>query len=752
MDSFKGSFSAKQYIEQCSKKTVTAGRKPSLSAEVGFDPKPLIRAFEGSLDELLRLRRKVQNKIDDLDDAAKASEVARKRKLAELQAAIEDVKSAFQALESHLGMVGKTAIRIGEQLETIDKQRTRAVEARDLIQYFLDFNKDEGHFRLEEYRKSGNDSELKSAVIARRLAALAKELDAPGTETARINIEKYCEELEQEMLSRFDAAYRENDKTDMNFCAKFLFELNGGNSCVQAYVNQNEFFLNRAIISEDEFDNSDDIDMIGLRKLFDDIRTSFPAEWSTISVVFPNSIAVLKTFIQRIFAQLAGEVSPLLYLRTLASIHSSTLSLTNDLKRQGETLLAGAEPEYTLSATLDRYFDDLFVPYTDGDRYINIENTCLLQRLESVIAPFINHVINRKKLKNKSKQQPPLPAVGNLLTIVGFDGSKSPTSPTFPKPEDDPSQLSLKIILELIKMHLESAKRCRELSKQGVHAKNAGALFKVFVDVAGLEYILAAVEIAAEENMVVDTKSEPEVDNALRFVSVTSKTLQLIQLHFQTYVIPAVSSSPSAHREAIIIKNEFMSSIEDILNQLLQKQIDAILAWAATLLSKQKKGEFKPKDETFESNVVATQPCQQCCEFMRRICATAQQSLDSENLEVFLCDIGFAFHGMLLEHIKKFTFSYSGGVTLTKDLAKYYETMSFFKQPPITERFEMLREIGNLFIVKPENLHTVLSEGCLGRIEVQLLQPFLMTRSDWGRIQKYEVFSGSGGRLGHVNS
>ncbi|KAI8846204.1 exocyst complex component Sec10-like protein [Chytridium lagenaria] len=726
MENFKGNFSAKEYIEQCAKKAAPAVRKQSIPS---------------SLDELLRLRRKVQNKIDDLDDAAKASEVARKKKLAELQSAIE---SAFQALESHLGMVGKTAIRIGEQLETIDKQRTRAVEARDLIQYFLDFNKDDGHFRLEEYRKSGSDAELKSAVIARRLAALAKELDAPGTEEARENIEKYCEELEQEILSRFDTAYKENDKAKMNFCAKFLFELNGGNSCVQAYVNQHEFFINRAMLFENELDNNDDVDMIGLRKLYDDVRQSFAKEWSTISAVFPNSVSVLKTFIQRIFAQLiqnyleilltkAGEVSPLLYLRTLASIHSSTLALTNDLKKQGETLLAGVETEYTLSATLERYFDDLFVPYTEGDRYINTDELA-----------FFN--TSRKNKKNKSKQ-PASPAVGNLLTIVGLDKA----APVSPKPDDESSVMTVKVIVELIKMHLESARRCKELSKQGIHAKNAGALFKVFVDVAGLHYILVAVEIAAEDTLAVDLKGEPEITNSLRFVSITSEVLQLIQLHFQTCVIPAVSSSPSAHREAIIIKNEFMSSIEDILNHLLQKQVDVILSWLSNLLSKQKKLEFKPKDETFEINVVATQPCQLCCDFVRRICENSHEALDSENLEVFLCDIGFAFHGILLEHIKKFSYSYSGGVTLTKDLAKYYEAMASFKQRPVTERFEMLRELGNLFIVKPENLHTVLSEGYLARIELQLLQPFLMTRTDWSRIQKYEIFSGNSGRLNHVH-
>jgi hypothetical protein len=47
---------------------------------------------------------------------------------------------------------------LGEQLETIDKQRKRATEARDLIQYYLDFNKGESS-RLDEFRRSSPEAE-----------------------------------------------------------------------------------------------------------------------------------------------------------------------------------------------------------------------------------------------------------------------------------------------------------------------------------------------------------------------------------------------------------------------------------------------------------------------------------------------------------------------------------------------------------------------------------------------------------------
>eukprot|EP00842_Homolaphlyctis_polyrhiza_P006460 jgi/Hompol1/6815/HPOL_005091-RA len=57
----------------------------------------------------------------------------------------------------------------------------------------------------------------------------------------------------------------------------------------------------------------------------------------------------------------------------------------------------------------------------------------------------------------------------------------------------------------------------------------------------------------------------------------------------------------------------------------------------------------------------------------------------------------------------------------------------------------MLKELGNLFIVKPENLKTVMNEGYLGRIEPQLLHPYLILRADWAKLAKieHELFDGA---------
>ena len=49
---------------------------------------------------------------------------------------------------------------IGEQLEQIDRQRTRAADAKELIHYFADFNRGDTE-SLDQVKNSGKDGERK---------------------------------------------------------------------------------------------------------------------------------------------------------------------------------------------------------------------------------------------------------------------------------------------------------------------------------------------------------------------------------------------------------------------------------------------------------------------------------------------------------------------------------------------------------------------------------------------------------------
>jgi hypothetical protein len=110
-----------------------------------------------------------------------------------------------------------------------------------------------------------------------------------------------------------------------------LLDFNGGASCVQVYVNQHDFFINR-VQKDVESDDTvlsvfyDDVAMAGhsfkfrwrsladpdtippknessLTELLVEIRATVGQEAQIVQAVFPNPSLVMQVFLQRVFAQ-----------------------------------------------------------------------------------------------------------------------------------------------------------------------------------------------------------------------------------------------------------------------------------------------------------------------------------------------------------------------------------------------------------------------------------------------------------------
>ena len=105
-----------------------------------------------------------------------------------------------------------------------------------------------------------------------------------------------------------------------------------------------------------------------------------------------------------------------------------------------------------------------------------------------------------------------------------------------------------------------------------------------------------------------------------------------------------------------------------------------ITAWLALLLGKQKKYDYRPKDEEMSFARNNTEPCSLSCEFLETVRESAREGLSGKNAEVFLTEVGVSFHTyvptsksslhaddrLLLDHYKKFPVNPTGGLMLTK--------------------------------------------------------------------------------------
>ncbi|KAL1927727.1 hypothetical protein VTP01DRAFT_3548 [Rhizomucor pusillus] len=773
IETFKGNLSTVEFIERISEELVE--NAPSDGGKASFDPKPYIRTFENVLEELKHLRTRVQEQCEELENSANTVEMQYKKDIADMQNAFKDVYRSYDNLESRIGEVGKTAVRIGEQLETLDKQRSRASESRDIIEYFMEFQ--EGHpDRLQLLCEGSEEGQLRAAVICRRLNAVAKEVDTHVQ--ARINIEKFCESFEKEMLQDFDKAYKDVDIRVMAHRAKVLFEFNGGSSCVQTYVNQHEFFISNKKIEEMEDlrsseDNADlsnpfvpppEVDT-SLVKLYDDIRITVRKEARIISTVFPQPASVMQVFLQRVFAQSiqnhvemllsrAEEHSQLAYLRTLASIHAETRRLVDNLKfycskevsLTQATDVSGLVSSVSPDETLDRCMGDLFVPYTEGDRYLVREKRALNELFGRIIAEFLNYMQQRKKsaarnqsVLTRTLNQISVSTSATMLATSSPIESSSPTTNPFEKSFDPAQQeinlveqggiklLSRQAIIRMLNIHAEAIARCVELSDPQELPSFILFVYNLLLDFFGSKYLDIALDDVLEE---MASKAEPDT-SCFPVVTATTDVIQLMQKHFQAAVVPLVVGSPSIHRQVLNSKNEFMSALENKTNTVLQKQLDGAISWLSELLSRQKRNDFKPKDEEVIMMSMGTMPCIQCVDFINKVHGAASKSLQGKNLEMFLFRLGQEFHAMLLEHFKKFNVTPTGGLLVTKDISKYEEAIQAFKIPALNDMFEMLRQLGNIFLVKPEILRSILSEGYLARLDSNMLLPYLEKRVDF---------------------
>ncbi|KAI8095157.1 exocyst complex component Sec10-like protein [Thamnidium elegans] len=781
IETFRENVSTTDFIEQISASVIEQSK--SVGGNAAFDSKPFIRTFESVLEELQHLKTRVQEQCNELENSTQSAELEYKRNITDLHGAFDDVYRSYDSLETRIGDVGKTAIRIGEQLETIDKERSKASESRDIIEYFMEFQ-DGNTERLDSLRQGGEEGQLKTAIIGRRLSAVAKEVD--NDKAATVAIEKFCESFEKEILEEFDKAYEEGDPRVMAHCAKVLFEFNGGASCVQIYVNQHEFFMSNMKIEEmdnvrDSEDNADlsnpnllppEVDT-SLVKLYDDIRITVRREAGIISSVFPQPATVMQVLLQRIFAQSiqdhielllskSKKYSHLAYLRTLASTHAETKRLIENLKFycdkeaslkdavDANGLVTSASPD----ETLDRCMDDLFVPYTEGDRYLKKEIESLHELFGKIVSEFLSAMQRRKMTSTRNQsvltrtlnQISSSTSTGNILSPsvsspAVNELSNSPISGTNPfekntrgvspnivtVDESGFTLLSSDAIMRILNIHAEAVIRCVELEDSQELLSSLRRIYNVLVDFIGQKYL----DIAMDETLDdLTNNKEPELSCFPVIKSATDIT-QLMQKHFESAVLPLVISIPSTHRDMLTLKNVFMATLERKINIVLQKSIEGITYWLSELLVRQKKNDFKPKDEEVAMMSMGTQPCMQCVDFIARVYRSASTALQGKNFEAFLRRIGNAFHSMLLEHFKKFLVTPTGGLLVTKDIAKYQEAIRMFKLPGLDERFEMLRQLGNIFVVKPEILKSILSEGYLARLDPSVLYPYLEKRIDF---------------------
>jgi hypothetical protein len=194
-----------------------------------------------------------------------------------------------------------------------------------------------------------------------------------------------------------------------------------------------------------------------------------------------------------------------------------------------------------------------------------------------------------------------------------------------------------------------------------------------------------------------------------------------------------------------------MEATEKKTNSVMKSTLDVAINYVTRTLAQQKKLDFRPKDNDLEGVVDAlqTSTCQSICTFLGKVATAASQAIDGHNLEVFSTELALAVHRLLFEHFKKFQVNATGGLMVTKDIARYVSTM---KEWPVTKEaegvIEVLTEIGYLFIIGPEALrersrNLGSGSGASGKkLSKADFKAFVQRREDAGSVGIQSVLAG----------
>lgn len=134
------------------------------------------------------------------------------------------------------------AVRIGGELEQLDKQRQRAADAMFLITCYSEFCQGNAS-RLEALRQTGKiEDRIRCAVVARQLEMIARRTE--GSNPSKGLIEKFSETLENDLLEQFNSAYKAQQWESMKVgyvpCMVSGYTLNTGRGVQKYYTTSME--------------------------------------------------------------------------------------------------------------------------------------------------------------------------------------------------------------------------------------------------------------------------------------------------------------------------------------------------------------------------------------------------------------------------------------------------------------------------------------------------------------------------------
>jgi hypothetical protein len=416
---------------------------------------------------------------------------------------------------------------------------------------------------------------------------------------------------------------------------------------------------------------------------------------------------VQRVFLERLFAQRiqqqleiffnsAESKSELAYVRTLHICYSRVHGLVKSLKELYTHDDMDAEGE--LAVLADRCFAESFMLRVGNRQYFEAERRSLLEVLKESLSEFHEAHAQRKLQREQG--------ILSRITSSSYSGSKDASTGTQVDREatsgsrmdrhrigqlmqravqrlDRPNsggkekqntmetvqidsrnlELNYDVVQKLLRAFGEAVGRDLELSPPNEIAEDTVSLLDLMLSGLGKDYL----DVALEDALAVANQDARSSDLLWDFLSVIRKATSIIRLisYFVKTVISAMVTGLEDVQTLVANKlNNYVSSVEEKFTAIIRSTVNLILGRVASLLLRQKKKDYQPKDDG-RTVVAETSTCVDICQALNSFYSAASEALDGVNCVQLLSEIGYGVRDLLMTHIKKFTVNTAGGVILS---------------------------------------------------------------------------------------
>ncbi|KAM0004979.1 putative exocyst complex component Sec10 [Helianthus debilis subsp. tardiflorus] len=516
-----------------------------------------------------------------------------------------------------------------------------------------------------------------------------------GLEVAITNLQEYCNELENKLLSRFDSASQRRELTNMAECAKILSQFNRGTSAMQHYVGLRPIFdvevMNedsRLVLGDqDSTPNHDDVN-VALSERYKQITDTVRKESSTIRTVFPCPNDVMSILVQRVMEDRIPNLLEKLLVKP---------SLVNPPPmRQGGLLLAShicsLAVGYQRTQELAKNLRDVGC----GDLDVEGLTEALFTEHKGIYLEC-ERASMRQLYKAKMEE----------LVVEGQLSSKG-------------ASISVTVVQEFVNWNEEAISRCKLFSPQPANlASIAKHVFTCLLDqvrqytTEGLERAREGLREAASqrERFVLGRKvasgpasttegaataGETNFRSFMLALQGCGSSVAIIQQYFVKSISRLLLPVDGAHAASCEEMTAAMSGAESSAIKGLQQCIDIVIAEVYIVLverllsAEQKATDFRSADDGLMADPRPTTACSRVVAYLSRVLESAFTALEGLNKQSFLNELGNRLHKTLTNHWLKFAFNASGGLKLKRDITEYGDFLRNFNAPTIDEQFESL--------------------------------------------------------------